>query len=381
MIKVAFVIDGIESPTGGTEKQLLMLLNGLNREKYSPYLLVLKKSEWMKSQNFDFPVIDFEVDRIFGWKTVDKVKQMAAFCRTEKIDIVQTFFVDANIFGTVGAHRGGCPVIISSRRNIGHWQKSIDVAILRFLRRFTNYYIANSRAAAVVTIRNEHIQEKRVRVIYNGINLDHIASITPEMRFKQRNLWKIKEERYVIGSIANLRQVKNIDLLIAAAANIVREFPEVHFVVVGEGPERDTLGELIEEKKISGNFTLAGSYQDVIPCLAAFDAAVLTSSHESFSNSLIEYMAAGLPIAATSVGGNIEAICNGREGILFPAGNVDKLTEALRDIITNHELARHLGENAKNKAYHEYSREGFLKNHEQFYMQALREVGTNEKNT
>jgi glycosyltransferase involved in cell wall biosynthesis len=304
---------------------------------------------------------------------------MARYCRREKIDIVQTFFVDGNIFGTLGAHRGGCPVIISSRRNIGHWQKTRDVAILKFLRRYTDYYIANSNAAATETIRKEHVPEGRIRVIYNGMNLNRIASITAEMRKKQRELWKIDADEFIIGAVANLRSVKNIDLLVMAAAAVVREFPKVHFVVVGEGPDRESLERLIAAQNLKENFILAGQFHDVVPCLAAFDAAVLTSSYESFSNSLIEYMAAGLPIAATNVGGNAEAICDGREGVLFPAGDVDNLIKALRSLMTNRDLACQMAENAKRKAFREYSQESYISNHEQFYSQVLNEVGPNEE--
>jgi L-malate glycosyltransferase len=374
MIRIAFVIDTIVSPTAGTEKQLLLLLRGLDRQKFSPYLICLRSSEWLRLNHLACPVITYNVSRLISFNFLRTVFRFSRFCRTEHIDIVQTYFLDANIMGTIASRLANRKTIVSSRRNIGHWHNPLRLALLRVLRHFTTHYLANSQAAASHTVNREGVHPNRIKIIYNGLELSKFKAITYEMGQKQREQWHIGADHLLVGTVANLRDVKNIDSLIAASVLLKNDFPDVKFVVVGEGPERRRLEALVKESGVEASFQLVGSHNDIVSCLAAFDLAVQCSTHESFSNSLIEYMAAGLPIAASNIGGNSEAITHEKEGLLYQPDDHHGLMDALARLIKDKTLANTLALHARERAVALYSAETCLTMHEQYYVEIAEEA-------
>jgi len=265
--------------------------------------------------------------------------------KREDIDIVQTFFIDANIFGTIAAGLAGIRTIISSRRNIGHWHKTVEI---------------------------EKVDIDRIDVIYNGIDLRKFMNIDSSIKRKQREEWNIDERDILVGTVSNLRNVKNIDSLINAAVGLCTDFPNLKFVVIGEGIERDRLQTLIHNLGLNDKFLLAGEYSDIIPCLTAFDIAVLCSKFESFSNALIEYMAAGLPIIASDVGGNSEAISHNETGLLYPVDDNKELENSLRTLIKNGILANKLAKQARQEAFSKYNLVHNLQMYEQYYTGAVK---------
>jgi len=372
MIKISFIIDTIKTPAAGTERQLLMLLDGLDRKLFSPRLICLRNSDWLKTQEFQFPVERYNLRKMLSLSTIKRIRQFIRFTKKEQPDIIQTFFVDANIFGVIAARLAGCKIIISSRRSLGQGYSRLNLLFLRLLRRWTTSYLANSEAAALKTVDKEGVPRHRITVIYNGLDLQQYRSISPEQRSQQRREWRIDNNETLIGVVANLRDIKNIDSLIRVAARLDNEFPSLKYVVVGEGPERPKLQNLIESSGLAGRFLLVGSYPDVVPCLAAFDIAVMCSSFESFSNSLIEYMAAGLPIISSDAGGNSEAISHNENGLLYPVGDEQGLENGLRKLFSDQSLATRLGESARKTAFRCFSREAYIKRHEDYYIQLVR---------
>ncbi len=370
-IKIAYVIDTIATPSAGTEKQLLYLLNGLNRDKISPYLVCFYQSEWMESQTFDFPVYYINLRSFLSADFFKAYKLFKDLHKQQKFDIVQTFFKDGNIFGTIAAHFAKVPKIISSRRNIGYWHNKFQITILRFLQKWTTYYLANSQAAVDMTIEIEHADKKKFHIIYNGLDLKRFQSIERITRQKQREIWKCSEDDIVIGTVANLRPVKRLHTVIETAKKLIPQYQNLKFICIGEGSDRKHLENLISSYNLTEYFFLPGSSEDIPSVLSGFDIALLPSSNESFSNSLIEYMASSLPIIATKVGGNSEAITHDENGLLYSLENQNGLTESLKIILDKKEKAHTLSEHARKKAFAEYSIEKMIQNHEQFYQSVI----------
>ena len=374
MIKIAYIIDTIESPAAGTEQQLLMLLNNLDRNRFDPYLICLRDSEWLSKQLFTFPMYIFDLKKLASlklWKFINWFKELH---KNEQFDIVQTFFVDANIAGVIAARLAGVKTVVAGRRNSGDNLSSLQINVLRLLRRWTTNYLANAQAVAKTTAAMEGVDPGKIEVIYNGMNLERFASLTPELRAGQRAEWGIADNETLIGLIANLRPVKNIEGLIRAASELTKEFSHLRFIVVGEGPHRDKLQTMINSAGISERFHLVGSYNDVIPCLSAFDISVLCSKAEGFSNSLIEYMAAGLPVVASDVGGNSEAIQHNQTGLIYNPTNPTSLTQSLKQLIENKEQAKAMGVLARKAAMAKYSVAVYNENHRKYYIKLIEKI-------
>ncbi|HKK21279.1 MAG TPA: glycosyltransferase, partial [candidate division Zixibacteria bacterium] len=213
-LKIAYIIDAIETPSAGTEKQLLTMLHGLDRQRVEPYLVCLHDSEWMQSQQFDFPFVNLNVHSLFGLPFLKGLRKFKQLHKQEQFDIVQTFFKDGNIFGTFAARYARCPVVISSRRNTGYWHDHKHIRMLRFLRRWTTLYLANSQAAALSTCEIELVDKDRTAVIYNALDLERFMKFDRQQRGSQREKWNVGDDEILVGAIANLRPVKKLDTLI-----------------------------------------------------------------------------------------------------------------------------------------------------------------------
>ncbi len=369
MIKIAYVIDWIYSPYGGTERQLLMLLNGLNRKLFLPHLIYLRDTDYLSNTKFDFPLTKIPIKKLFSIDFTRGMRIFGELQKQEKFDIVQTFFNDSNVFGTLAAHIAGCKKIISSRRNIGYWHNRSNVVILRFLRRWTDHYLTNSQAAANKTVHTEKVSPDRITIIKNGLEIEKFKQ-SLKNRIQQRSEWGLDDSHTIIGVVANIRPLKNIESLIASAEELVPEFDKIRFVWVGWG-SREPYIELVKTKGLARHFLFPGPTSEVAKCLNAFDIGVLCSKSESLSNSLIEYMAAGLPIVASKVGGNSEAITHGQTGMLYSIDKPEELTKYLLLLLSDQSLAKSLGNKARLVAESFYDKKIMLKHHENFYKRIL----------
>jgi glycosyltransferase involved in cell wall biosynthesis len=371
MTRIAYFIDTIETAGAGTEKQLLMLLEGLDRRRYDPVLVCLRPSPWLAANDLPCPV---EVLDLYSRASFVGPRALAvyrALQRRHGFGLVQTFFVDANIVGTLMAKVAGVPRVISSRRNIGYWQGGSDRLVLRVLSRWTSHYIANSRAARDSTVDAEGVDPARISVINNGLDVAGLAARVAEEKDGQRQLLGLGPDDRLVVSVANLRPVKDVATLVEAAAAVVARAPRTRFAVLGEGDQRPDLEARIARHGLQESFLLPGSAADVVPWLAAADIAVQGSRSESFSNALVEYMAAGLPSVATAVGGNVEAVDDGRTGLLCPASDPAAMADRLVTLLEDGDLAARMGTAAAADALERFSVEACLDRTQDCYDRVL----------
>ncbi len=173
-----------------------------------------------------------------------------------------------------------------------------------------------------------------------------------------------------MGIVANLRAVKNIELLIRAASRLAPSHPKVRFEVAGEGDLRGPLQTLVESLGLCDCVTLRGTVSDVPAFLHGLDVAVLCSLSEGSPNAIMEYMAAGLPTVATDVGGNAELVEHEVTGLVVASNDEEQLAEAIDRLLRDRTLATRLGETARERAFAQYGVEAQARRYEDFYLQA-----------
>ncbi|MHB8773323.1 MAG: glycosyltransferase [Syntrophales bacterium] len=329
------MIDEIDTPTGGTEKQLLLALERLDRQKIHPYLCVLNDSMWLRDHFDVCPVYRVGMPTLKSPMALISLFRFVSFLKKQKIGIVQTHFTRSNQIGVLAGRLAGVKTVISTRRNQGYWHTQTALFLQKRLNRWVNLFLANSNDTKEWATRTEGIPPEKIRVIHNAINLGPFEILGEEERSEYRKRFEIPSDSKVIGIVANLRSVKRIDVFLHAARIVLNEFPGVRFIVVGEGPERNALEGLSREVGLNRAVLFLGKRQDIPPILNMIDVGVLSSQSESFSNSLIEYMAAGLPIVSTDVGGCRELVSNGGNGFLVPSGNPDALAGGILNILRN----------------------------------------------
>jgi glycosyltransferase involved in cell wall biosynthesis len=370
-VKILFMIDYFEGPCGGgTERQLLDILRHLDRSRFQPLLCCLRPAAWTQDHAapFDHVVLFSKEGR---WISAPfSIARIRSFIRARGFDIVHTFFPTSNLLGTLAARLAFVPVILSSRRDLGYWMRSLDRILLRAIRRVPTHYLANSYAVKRQSVAAEGIDPNRILVVHNGADVHAYGGDFGEKVAAIKNSHHVPSDALIVGVVANYcRRVKGIKYFIEAAELVAAQVENVRFFVVGSGREgqQEHLSNLIRQLQLDGRFVFAGSQDDIRPFLRMFDVAVLPSLSEGFSNSLLEYMAAGLPSVATAVGGNGELIANGQSGFLVRPASSHALAEKIVLLLKDAGLRERFGRNARETVKTRFSMERMIGAMERIY--------------
>ncbi len=207
--------------------------------------------------------------------------------------------------------------------------------------------IALSESHRTYLNRVKRIPAEKISIVYNGIDCDRYESDADASLVRQK--YDLPIDGTVIGMIAGLRRWKAHDMLLRAAVPVLEESPDTVFVLAGDGPERERLEQLAKDLGVDTNVRFLGRVEDVPELLAALDASVLSSMHEAFPLSLLESMAASIPLVATDVGSVSEIVEDGVNGFLVPSGAEAAFADAILRLVRDPELARRLGANGRKK--------------------------------
>jgi glycosyltransferase involved in cell wall biosynthesis len=279
--------------------------------------------------------------------------------RRHRIDVLQAYFPDSSYFGIPAAWLAGIPNRLRTRNNLGHWLTPLHRQFGRVLNTLTTATLTNCDAARQALLAAEGPPPESVRVLENGVDLARFLALRPTA--------ETLPETPCVGSVANLRPVKGVDVLVAAAALLAGCQSRVVFRVAGEGGQRAELETAIARHGLAERFLLPGGSEDVPQFLAGLDVAVLPSRAEGMSNALLEYMAAGRPIVATAVGGNAELVEHGVHALLVPPDDPGALARAIDRLLNDRPLARRLGAAARLRARERFGRDAMVRRFEDFY--------------
>ena len=191
------------------------------------------------------------------------------------------------------------------------------------------------------------IPNEKIQIVYNGIDSERYAP--SESASEVRRKYALPVDGQVVGMIAGLRRWKAQDMLLKSAAIVLEKAPDTVFVLAGDGPEQERLEELADQLGVTANVRFLGRVENVPELLAALNVSVLSSVHEAFPLSLLESMAASLPLVATDVGSVCEIVEDGVNGFLVPSGDHEKFAEAILRVVTDPDLARRLGASGRKK--------------------------------
>jgi glycosyltransferase involved in cell wall biosynthesis len=366
MIKIAFVINTIYGPTGGTESQLLLLIKNLDRSRFSPVLCVMHTSEWLESE-FDLcPLYVVGITSYRSFNTIIKFIKFVQLLKAERIDILQALFQDGMRVGIVAGKIAHVPTVIAVRRNQGYWMTNLDCKIFRILNRWVTLFIANSYNTRQWASEFEGIPEEKIQVIHNGLDLKPFSLLQKNTGLRIRNELSIPESARVVGIVANLRPVKAIDVFIRAAQIVKQAIPNSHFVIVGEDNLQGSLQLFAKELGMGDCIHFLGMRTDIHQILNSIDVGVLSSNSESFSNAVVEYLAAALPVVSTDVGGAREAVINNVNGFVVRVGDYHSMAEKLIEIF-KYDLVAGMGRESKRIVTEKFSLQTMLDKHQCIY--------------
>jgi glycosyltransferase involved in cell wall biosynthesis len=261
------------------------------------------------------------------------------------------------------------PMIITSKRALGTHQdrnrgwRIFDMASFRF----SHYVTVNSKAVGADTIKRDRGHAAKIRLIYNGLNLEAFTTTIANKR-EIREALHLDPNHKIVITVANLIPYKGHAELLRAAAMVNKRFANSIFLLVGEdrGIQKG-LEQKAQELGLGSHIIFLGQRTDIPDLMAASDISVLPSHEEGFSNVVLESMAAGLPVVATRVGGNPEAIVDGETGWLVPPKKPKELALKIMDLLHDPEKAKKWGEAGRRRVEQNFSYEKMVAEHIKLY--------------
>jgi glycosyltransferase involved in cell wall biosynthesis len=340
-----FLIDHLMA-LGGGETNLLKVVQLMPPELVRCSIATFRIKPEIR-QSISVPVYVFPWKRFFhvdAWKAVIALRKLI---KTEKVDIVQTYFETSNLWGGIVAKLSGA-LLLSSRRDMGILRKSKHALVYRVVNRLSDRVLAVSEEVKKFCIDADRIDPQRISVVYNGVDLQHISA-----EDSQENPFAAADwagASHIITCVGNIRRVKGIDVLVRAAQRVCRELPSAVFVIAGSLYERDYSEEvqaMIRQLGLEKNVRLLGFVADPVPLLKMSNAFCLLSRSEGFCNALLEAMACSVPAVVTRVGGNPEAITDGENGFLVPVEDDAAAAERLLTLLRDPERGTKIGESGR----------------------------------
>ena len=273
------------------------------------------------------------------------------------------------------ARLAGVPVVIHTEHGRRVPERVTDRLIDNLASRSTDLIIAVSEALAEVLRRRVVHDQRRLRVITNGVDVDRLRP--PLDAASLRRVLDIPAGTPVIGSIGRLEPVKNYRLALRAFARIEELDcgPPPLLVLVGDGRERGMLEELATALGIAGRVRFLGWRDEVERLYGAFDLFTLTSRSEGTSISLLEAMSMGLCPVVTDVGGNRGVLGPDLASLLVPSDDDAALAAAWRRHLLDAELRRDMGRRARARVQSEFSLERMVENHIEIYRELTTAAG------
>lgn len=345
---------------GGSERQAVGLTRLLAKDSvFNVFLATLNREgallEEAEALGFnDIP--EFKLNSFYDVNFLAQIRKCARYLREKKIDIIHTHDFYSNVFGMFAAKLAGTPVRIASKRETGGVRSATQKRVEKFVFGLSDAVTVNSEAVRDHLIAVS-VPAAKINVIYNGLDLERLKPSTVDRKAISESLGlPVDEAARFVTLVANLRHdVKNQPMFLRAAPRVSTEFPNTHFVIAGEGELRDTMEKLAQDLGIAKRVHFIGRCDRLGDLLSLSFAGVLTSFAEGFSNSIIEYMAAGIPVVATNVGGAGEAIEDGETGYLIESDDDAALAERLNHLLANEKQAQTMGDKGRTTARAKFS--------------------------
>ncbi|PYX21901.1 MAG: glycosyl transferase family 1 [Acidobacteria bacterium] len=369
--KVFYLVDSLN--VGGTETQAVELALRLPVSEYEVTMGCLRAEGPLleKLRGSAVNVREFHpsggLDSAAGLYELIK---LAGYLRREKFDVVHTHDLWSNLMGVPAARLARVPAIVSSRRDLAHfdWYQGKRRHWLRRIQNLSGVVLANATPIRDALISEDRFAPEKLRVIHNGVDTEKFQRA---QRDRARLFPDVGNEMLVV-LVGNMHSdVKGHPWLIAAAPTVVREFPEVRFVFAGDGELRPTFAAQVAQLGLESTFKFLGRRSDIPEILASCDLAVLPSRAEGLPNAVLEYMAAGLPTIASRVGGMAELIQDGVTGLLVPAEDANALAGALLQFLRDPEQARQIANDGQRFAVENFSFERLIREIDELYGELL----------
>ncbi|MEE9293571.1 MAG: glycosyltransferase [Phycisphaerae bacterium] len=386
-VGVMLLVSDLEH--GGAQRQVVQLARSLDRSRFHPVVCCLSDHVPLAS-NLPDPDRDLVIVKR-GWRfDATTVWKLARVLKQRNISIVHAFLFDAEVAARLGGRLARVPIVIGSERNSDYQRSLIQSICLRLTRGMFDAVIANSRAGKRFVIDTQGVDDDRIHVVYNGVDVNEFR---PFDASETRRRLGIGEGEPVVGMVASYKPQKNHLMFLQCGRRIAKSIGNVRFLLVG-GQLGNESGKTAILKPGTGIHKNVGQYyqqvmrtmgelelrercvlvkeSDELPSLYnVCDVTVLTSRHEGTPNVLLESMACGVPVVATNVADNAFVVPSGEVGYHVDVDDADGMAEKVCGLLSRHEERRRMGAAARAWVERQFSTSALARNTEAVYAELL----------
>jgi len=360
---------------GGLENGLANLLNRMPLDRYRHAVVALTDATSYRRRVTRSDVEFVELHKAPG-HGIKLLPRLVALFRRMRPSIVHTRNLAA-LEATLPAWIARVPLCIHGEhgRDVGDLDGSNRTyrMVRRAYRPFVDHYVALSRDLERYLVEAIGVDESRVTNIVNGVDLE---SFTPRSGAPRPAGYPFADPGlFVCGTVGRLQPVKNQVLLARAFVRALADAPalraRMRLVVVGDGPAKAEIAQMLGEAGVADLAWLPGARDDVASVLRMLDVFALPSLAEGISNTILEAMATGLPVVATDVGGNAELVLHEGTGVVIPSSDVGAMAAALARYAQAPDVARSHGAAGRARAERLYGIDTMVSHYDALYERLL----------
>lgn len=348
-----------EQTWSGGEVQTGHLIRGLQARGLRNVLIAPPRSEIARRMR-DAGIEVVEV-AMRGEADLLAIIRIARILRRMKPDIIQLHTSHAHTLGLLGGRLAGAKRIVATRR----MDHAIKGPFSRFKYRGVDQIVAISEAIGALVVEGG-VPPKRVRVIHSVVQCPETYP-----QGDLRSSLGIGAGIPVIGTIATLAERKGHRHLFEAVCEVKSKYPNIRVLVVGEGPQKEELRELVIRLGLDRTVIFTGFRQDIPQVLNTLDVFVLASHREGLGVAVLEAACSGRAIIGSNVGGIPEIVKDGETGLLVPPGDARTLAKKLTYLLDHPEHGGQLGERARAFVREEFSLESMVTGYVELYGELL----------
>lgn len=354
-MRICFVIDGLGK--GGKERQFSYLLTQLLRNGHECIIISFDKRIGFEA---------FEDKRIIRFFLKPKSRKnllastaIFSICKHENPDVIHAWDTYSSLCGVLASKWLGIPLINGSIRTTFTQNRPFPRLLRRLSYATAQSVVANSLAGMQSEGKSLN---KKYRVIYNGFDLQTLHALTPGLEHQLPNQ---EDEQYVM-MLANYSRFKDYSTLISAAREVVKELPQVRFILAGKEVKNSLAATIPNELK--DQILLYNEITKVDEVLQQIRVGILSSNTEGISNTVMEYMAHKKPVVATNIGGMREIVIDGETGFLIPENDPGGMANAICKLLKDQDLQESMGLRGFENLSQKFSLEKMTGEYQQLYL-------------
>ena len=371
-LKVLYIFGSFGG--GGTEHHFVELMRQRDGSSLYPHVFIISLNDDTADAliNDGIPVSFVPKKPPFfpGAHLLKSLVLLTRILRTEKFDVIQTYFFNGQFYGASLARLFGHKSIVSNREDMGFAHNKLELMLLRLTNRFVNRIVCIAQTVASACERSERISAAKIEVIHNGV---------PELpdHSIQGNTRTDDCLPMTVICVANMNfRIKGHEYLLRGIKSIRDRGYAVTLSLIGDGLLKPELRMLTESLGIGDAVSFLGYCDDVHSRLIDADFFVSPSLTEGLSIAILEAARAGLPIVATDVGGNSEIVQHEHNGLLIPSKDSDAIADGIVRLILDAKLRDRMARNARDTVRKQFSIQRTLDSYIKLYRSLVSEAAT-----